>query len=272
MSGGGFTDGLLLSVGTFSAVRVPPPRDVNNRTVRWSLILAPLVGAGISFVAGGVGWIGWWLAGQMDNRTMLVAVVAAWLVVGALVWSTRGLHLDGLADLTDGLGSGRSAADAIEAMRDPRIGAFGAIALVVVLGAQAASVAVLIERGTVLPALVAVGIAARAPLAWWARRGTPASTDGLGRSVVGAFGPMAAGVLMVTWLVVAVGVAAAWIGMGGGGVSVPVAVVTIGLGVGLAAVVRRRAIRRLEALTGDTLGATIEAAATAMLVVLALAG
>ena len=64
--------------------------------------------------------------------------------------------------------------------------------------------------------------------------------------------------------------------LGGGSASQPmavaVAVVAVGLGVGCAALLRRRAIRRLGALTGDTLGATIEVTATVMLVVLAVAG
>ena len=290
---GGVKSGLLLSVGTFSALRVPPPQDVNTLAVRLSLMLAPVVGAGLSLVAGAVGWVGWWLAGRLDNRTMLVALVMGGLVVGALVWMTRGLHLDGLADLTDGLGSGRPAAGALEVMRDPRVGAFGAMALVLVLGLQAAALAVLIERGTVLPMMVAVGIAARAPLAWWARRGTPTDGGGLGRSVVGTFGAVSAAGLLAGWTVVAIG-CAIWgmsladggtpgAGSDGGGavlcggsasqpMAVAVAVVAVGLGVGCAALLRRRAIRRLGALTGDTLGATIEVTATVMLVVLAVAG
>lgn len=257
------------------------------------MLMAPLVGAGVSLLAGATGWVGWWLAGHLDHRTMLLALVMGWLVVGALAWMTRGLHLDGLADLTDGLGSGRPAAGALEVMRDPRVGAFGAMALVLVLGLQAAAIAVLIERGVAVPMMVAVGIAARAPLTWWARRGTPTDGGGLGRAMVGAFGAVSAAGLLAGWTMVAIG-CAVWgmsladggtpgAGSDGGGsvlgggstslqMAVTIAVVAVGLGVGLAALLRRRAIRRLGALTGDTLGATIEVTATVMLVVLAVAG
>lgn len=55
-------------------------------------------------------------------------VVAALLIV-LLVAVTRGLHQDGLADTLDGLAGGRTPADRLTIMRDPRIGAIGATGL-----------------------------------------------------------------------------------------------------------------------------------------------
>ena len=60
-----------------------------------------------------------WLAGE---------VVAALLML-LLVGVTRGLHQDGLADTLDGLAGGRTPADRLTIMRDPRIGAIGATGL-----------------------------------------------------------------------------------------------------------------------------------------------
>ena len=52
---------------------------------------------------------------------------------------TRGLHLDGLADTADGLGSGKPAEDALRIMKQSDIGPFGVITLLFVLLAQVAA-------------------------------------------------------------------------------------------------------------------------------------
>lgn len=59
--------------------------------------------------------------------------IAALAAVTLSAWLTGGLHLDGLADTADGLGSRALPERALEIMRDSRIGAMGAIALVLVL-------------------------------------------------------------------------------------------------------------------------------------------
>ena len=48
------------------------------------------------------------------------------LLIVLLVLLTRGLHQDGLADTLDGLAGGRTPAERLPIMRDPRIGAVGA--------------------------------------------------------------------------------------------------------------------------------------------------
>jgi adenosylcobinamide-GDP ribazoletransferase len=58
------------------------------------------------------------------------------LLAGTLVILSGGLHLDGLADSADGLFGGRTREQRLAIMRDSRIGAFGALALVVVLLVQ----------------------------------------------------------------------------------------------------------------------------------------
>jgi adenosylcobinamide-GDP ribazoletransferase len=58
---------------------------------------------------------------------------AAAFLLAFSVWITGGLHLDGLADTTDGLGGGRTPAAALTIMKDSRVGAFGVISLIVAL-------------------------------------------------------------------------------------------------------------------------------------------
>lgn len=55
------------------------------------------------------------------------------LLLLALIVVSGGLHLDGLADLVDGLAGGKDRADSLRIMKDSRVGAMGVIALVMVL-------------------------------------------------------------------------------------------------------------------------------------------
>ena len=62
--------------------------------------------------------------------------LSLWLTIGLLALLTRGLHLDGFADTVDGLGSGGPREKVLEVMRDSRIGAFGVIGLILLIGAK----------------------------------------------------------------------------------------------------------------------------------------
>jgi adenosylcobinamide-GDP ribazoletransferase len=66
----------------------------------------------------------------------LTKPLTLWFVIGFLAFLTRGLHLDGLADTMDGLASGGTREKVLEVMRDSRIGAFGVISLILLLGAK----------------------------------------------------------------------------------------------------------------------------------------
>lgn len=63
----------------------------------------------------------------------ITPLVVAVLGTALTVWMTGGFHEDGLADLTDGLGGSHRRERALEIMKDSRIGAFGAMALVLAL-------------------------------------------------------------------------------------------------------------------------------------------
>ena len=71
------------------------------------------------------------------------ALIAATFSTIATVLVTGGFHEDGLADVVDGLGSGAPRERALEIMKDSRIGAFGAMALVLALLAKVSLLALL---------------------------------------------------------------------------------------------------------------------------------
>ena len=89
---------------------------------------------------------------------------AAVLALATTIWLTGALHEDGLADVADGFGGGRTREDKLAIMRDPRIGSYGALALVLAVLARAGAMAALAEPAAVAAALVAAGAASRAAL------------------------------------------------------------------------------------------------------------
>ncbi|MDP2035251.1 MAG: adenosylcobinamide-GDP ribazoletransferase [Polaromonas sp.] len=106
----------------------------------------------------GIGWlVGAIAAGVYALLTALLPVslftplVAAALSTVATVLLTGAFHEDGLADVSDGLGGSSEAPRALEIMKDSRIGAFGALALVLALACKLALVALLGSLETGVP-------------------------------------------------------------------------------------------------------------------------
>lgn len=140
-----------------------------------SLRLAPLAGALLG-LAGGLVFIA-----ALSLRLPVAAAALLGLGFGALV--TGGLHEDGLADIADGFGGGFTAARKLEIMKDSRIGAFGALALILSVGLRASALAALAARpASALLVMITAGAlsraAALAPLALL----PPARADGAGRA------------------------------------------------------------------------------------------
>ena len=139
----------------------------------------------------------------------LPALFSATLATAAMVATTGGLHEDGLADVADGFGGGRTRARKLEVMRDSRIGAFGATALLLALLLRTGALAAALDAGWAAAsgALVAVAALSRAgalaPLALL----TPVRTDGAGSAAgrLGSAGFAAACVVALATVVVAGG-------------------------------------------------------------------
>jgi adenosylcobinamide-GDP ribazoletransferase len=95
------------------------PDDERRATAYW-----PLLGVCIGTLVA----CAWWLAARVWPPG-----VAAGLALAAGLLLTGALHEDGFADVCDGLGGGRTRERALEIMRDSRVGAFGAIGIVMLL-------------------------------------------------------------------------------------------------------------------------------------------
>lgn len=134
---------LAAAVMFFTRLPVPAgwggrPEDL-QRAAAWF----PLVG----WLVGGVAALVWWLAAPVWPPA-----IASGLSLAATLLLTGAFHEDGFADVCDGFGGGYTRERVMEIMRDSRIGAFGAIGVILMLGLKWQAVAHL--PGAAAPALL----------------------------------------------------------------------------------------------------------------------
>jgi adenosylcobinamide-GDP ribazoletransferase len=122
-------------------------RDV-GRAARWF----PVVGAMLGLVS---------IALSRLLLPILPAIIVAVLILIVEVLVTGALHYDGLADTADGLGGGKSPEDRLRIMRDHVIGSYGATALILLVALKAATISTLISRNAYSPYLVLAPVIGR---------------------------------------------------------------------------------------------------------------
>jgi len=191
---------------------------------------------------------------------LLVAV----LITAADAMITGAMHLDGLADTTDGFGGGRDRESTLRIMREPAIGSYGTCALALALGIRIAGMSTVIGSARAVPALLLAptfgrwSAAVSASIAPYAR---PLEDD-RGKSV-GAPARFAGRAQLVLATLIA----------GGGALVVHSSRsgVAFGLTAVLAFLWTLLCRKRLGGVTGDTLGAGIVIVECAVLLVFAAA-
>ncbi len=248
--------GLRLAVTLLTAVPLPGGTTARagrptRAAVAAALYWAPAVGLALGAIAAGV----LVLVVRFGHGGPLLGAV---LAVAALAGLTGALHLDGLADTADGLGSGKPADQALAIMKRSDIGPFGVVALVLTLLVQVSSLARADQLGRGPVAIAVAAVTARLAIALACRHSVRAARpDGLGAMVAGTTRLWA-----VAGLAAAAMAAAAVFGL----------VFTVAIAAGLLAslVVTAVAVRRLGGITGDVLGAVAETAAAVCLLVTAL--
>ena len=150
-----------------TVVPLPVRRGAESR---WTAAWFPVVGALVGFLAGAV---------RFGFDPLLGAAPASVLAAATLVASTGALHLDGLADFADGLGVRGDRTRRLAAMREPQVGAFGALAILLWLLLLVSALTGL-ERDVALAGLVVACALGRWSVLLHAVLSTPARTDGLG--------------------------------------------------------------------------------------------
>ena len=242
-------DGVRLAVTTLTVLPVRGGR-VDRAAAAVAMSLAPVVGAFLGLLLAGLLW-GLREAGAPG-------LVAAGVTVAAAALLTRGMHLDGLADTVDALGSYRTGDAALDIMKKPDIGPFGVAAVGMTLLIQAAA---LTAAGP--GAVVTAYAAGRLAISLACRRGVPAARPGgLGAMVAQTVPVPVAGLLaiMVTVAAAAAVPGRPWQGPAAVAASLLVVVVLV-----------RHTVRRFGGITGDVLGAACETGTTVALAGLSLA-
>ena len=230
----------------FSWLTVLPARvgPVEPAAPSTAITLAPIVGLVLGSAAAGLL--------LLLDLAGIGGLLAGFLVVAFLALITRGMHLDGLADTADGLGSYAEPDRALAIMREGPVGPFGVVVLVLVLGTQAAAIGdwpeliLAVTTGRVAFVLCCHGVPAARP-------------DGLG-ALVANTQSLAAPVCWLIGLLLLSPLADIAHPYKG-----PVAIV---LTTGLVLLLTRHVRKRLGGITGDVLGAASELATTVVLVVL----
>ena len=131
---------LLRAIGFLTVLPVPASASGERHEFGRCAVWFPFVGAIIGAFLLGLHYLASWL---FPNAPALASVIT----VAGWAWITGGLHLDGLADCCDGLFAAVSRERRLEIMRDPRMGVFGGLGLVLFLFAKVAAVASL--HGTI---------------------------------------------------------------------------------------------------------------------------
>ena len=182
--------------------------------------------------------------------------LAVVLAIGATLLVTGALHEDGFADACDGLGGGATRERALEIMRDPRLGTYGAAGLGLVLAAKVLALAA--APAAVIPWLFVAGHAAsRASMALALASGTYARTDGIAAPLAEA---SPAGGRIAVAVLIGLTVSCTLL------VEAPPLALLAGLvGLALGHLLMRRAYeRKLGGYTGDCLGAVQQASELGM--------
>ncbi|MGB9712589.1 MAG: adenosylcobinamide-GDP ribazoletransferase [Dissulfurimicrobium sp.] len=228
---------LLIAIQFLTIIPVAPRLVVKDAELTASLSYFPLVGLMLGCIVLGI-----------DSSLRGICTVQSLGVIdaAALAFLTRGLHLDGLSDTFDALGSGKPAEEALVIMKDSRIGAFGAVSLMFVLLLKASALSTASQKGLwqvflLAPCLSRWGLNVLAASSTYAR-----PSGGLGAAFVGG---KTRRTLFFSGLTA---FSAAWFLSGMAGLLISLGAVVCGLAASF------YFKRRFGGVTGDMLGAFLE--------------
>lgn len=197
---------LLLAIQFLTILPVPSPKRCEADDLGRSTAWFPLVG----LLLGGLLWLA-----DLGLMQLFPRHLADALLVTLLALLTGGLHLDGLADVCDGLAARGDKERFLAVMKDSRVGALGVVGLVLGLLLKYAAllaVPIYLKR----PVLLLIPALARFAQVALLAGSRAARSDGLGNAVLTGLGPAqlllaTAATLPLAWLTLKVVGLAAWL-------------------------------------------------------------
>jgi adenosylcobinamide-GDP ribazoletransferase len=236
-----------IALGLVFFTRLPLPTfDFRGRTLGEAIWAAPLAGLVVAILGGAVY--------ALATACGVAAAPGAALALASMALATGCLHEDGLSDVADGFGGGRTREKKLEIMRDSRIGSYGTAAIAFSLLIRWSALSGLGSVTHVLCALIAAHMASRGLAGAFMHLLPPARADGLsaGAGTVSANVAAAGTILGAAGLLI--------LGLGG-------AVAATVLLAALFFAFRSLCLRQIGGHTGDTVGALQQLGEIAVLLV-----
>ncbi|MCR6105769.1 adenosylcobinamide-GDP ribazoletransferase [Salipaludibacillus agaradhaerens] len=145
--------GFLLAMQFLTRIPVPIECPWTIKTSRWAIRFYPIVGLvmGVVLVV-----VGSYLSPFLPSGLLALILVSLW------VWLTGGLHLDGVMDVADAVGSNAPLEKKWTIMKDPHVGSFGIITLFFLLGWKTMLIYLLLTQAdwhVIIPFMLSVALA-----------------------------------------------------------------------------------------------------------------
>lgn len=236
-----------IAVGFLTILPIGPSADIDDHRagLRFGARAFPLAGLVIGLFGA--------MVYAIAHMLHLPPEAAGFIAIGAMTVLTGAIHEDGLADMADGAMAREHMPERLAIMRDSRIGTFGTLSLIIVVGIKTGIIGAIGWPDQVAPLLIGCAAASRAVLPAMMRVMRPARGDGL------AFAAGRPEENQVVMAAVLGGVfALLLLGLAAG-------LVAIVAGIAAAATVAWIAQKRLGGVTGDVLGAAQQVTEAAMM-------
>ncbi len=141
-----FFNACRLAMSFLTRIPVGRQSEASNTEWRWFVAGFPPCG----YVLGCVAFAAPALLRVYMGAEPLRSLLLACLSVSVMAYLTRGLHLDGFADMCDAYGGGYDRTKRLEIMKDPRVGSFAVIGLCLLLAIKITALAIVVAANRIV--------------------------------------------------------------------------------------------------------------------------